>query len=57
MIDENLPEVSDGTNINDSRLPNEFNGISFSNYKKLKVRNHFIEHMIKGQIEPACYWC
>ena len=32
MIDENLPEVSDGTNINDSRLPNEFNGISFSIY-------------------------
>ena len=57
MIDENLPEVSDGTNINDSRLPNEFNGISFSNYKKLTVRNNFIGDMIKGKIEPACYWC
>lgn len=55
--DDDLPRVEDGTNINDSRLPNEFNGISFSNYKKLKVRNNFIENMIKGKIEPACYWC
>jgi len=55
--DDDLPQVKDGTNINDSRLPNEFNGISFSNYKKLKVRNNFIENMIKGKIEPACYWC
>ena len=50
MIDENLPQVDDGTNINDSRLPNEFNGISFSNYKKIIVRNNFIENMIKGKI-------
>lgn len=55
--DDDLPQVKDGTNINDSRLPNEFNGISFSNYKKLTVRNHFIESMIKRKIEPACYWC
>lgn len=57
MLDDNLPRVEDGSNINDSRLSNEFNGISFSNYKKLKVRNNFIENMIKGKIEPACYWC
>ena len=57
MLDDNIPQVNDGTNINDSRLPNDFNGISFSNYKKLHVRNKFIESMIKNKIEPACYWC
>ena len=53
MIDENLPQVDDGTNINDSRLPNEFNGISFSNYKKIIVRNNFIENMIN--LHHRCY--
>jgi hypothetical protein len=50
MFDDDIPQVKDGTNINDSRLPNEFNGISFSNYKKLTVRNDFIESMIKRKM-------
>ena len=57
MIDDTLPRVEDGSNINDSRLPTEFNGITFSKYKKLKVRNNLIENMINNKIEPACYWC
>ena len=47
MLDDNSPKVNDGTNINDYRVPADFNGISFSNYKKLQVRNNFIESMIK----------
>ena len=57
MDDDEIPQVSDGTNINDSRLPGDFTGTTFSKYKKIKVRNSLIENMIKGKIEPACYWC
>jgi hypothetical protein len=42
--------------INDIRTPAEFRGESFSKYKKTEVRNQFIQSMIKGKIEPACYW-
>ena len=36
MDDDEIPQVSDGTNINDSRLPGDFSGTTFSKYKKLK---------------------
>ena len=42
--------------INDIRTPSEFKGESFSKFKKSEVRNKFIESMMKGKIEPACYW-
>jgi hypothetical protein len=42
--------------INDIRGPSEFKGISFSNFKKCDVKNQFIENMLKGKIEPSCYW-
>jgi hypothetical protein len=42
--------------INDVRAHSEFKGISFSNYKKCDVKNQFIDNMLKGKIEPACYW-
>jgi len=47
----------DNTDINDIRTPPQFKGISFSRYKKSEVRNQIIENMIKGKLEPACYWC
>lgn len=47
----------DNTEINDIRTPPQFKGISFSKYKKSEVRNQIIENMIKGKLEPACYWC
>lgn len=43
--------------INDIRTPNAFRGFSFSKYKKSDVRKQMIDAMIKGKIEPACYWC
>ena len=57
MNEDNLPQVKDNTSINDARLPNDFSGISFSNYKKVHVRNKLIENMLNNKIEPACYWC
>lgn len=42
--------------INDIREPGQFRGESFSKYKKTEVRNQLIQNMIKGKIEPACYW-
>lgn len=41
--------------INDIRK--NFNGISFSKFKKTAVRDQLISAMASGKIEPACYWC
>jgi hypothetical protein len=46
----------DNTEINDVRTSPEFKGISFSKFKKTDVRNQLSENMLKGKIEPACYW-
>lgn len=48
--------IPDNTEINDIRSPPEFKGISFSGYKKPDVRKQILENMLKGKIEPACYW-
>lgn len=42
--------------INDIREPGQFRGESFSRYKKTDVRNQLVQSMIRGKIEPACYW-
>jgi len=42
--------------IDDLRLPPQFKGTSFSGFKKTDVRKQFLQNMIKGRIEPACYW-
>jgi hypothetical protein len=42
--------------IDDLRLPAQFKGMSFSGFKKTDVRKQFLQNMIKGRIEPACYW-
>ena len=48
--------VSDNSEINDMRLAKEFRGITFSEYKKILVRNELIRSMLNNKIEPACYW-
>lgn len=53
MENSQIPYTSE---INDIRTPTEFKGISFSKYKKTEVRTALIQNMLKGKIEPACYW-
>lgn len=43
--------------IDDMRLPPDFRGMTFSGFKKTEVRKQMLENMIRGRIEPACYWC
>ena len=42
--------------INDKRTIQEFKGISFSNYKKSKVKKELITSLYKSQIEASNYW-
>lgn len=42
--------------INDIREPSEFRCETFSRYKKTEVRKQLLQSMIRGKIEPACYW-
>jgi len=44
------------SDINDVRDPGQFKGESFSKYKKTEVRSQLLDNMLKGKIEPACYW-
>lgn len=48
--------ITENSEINDIRMPPDFKSISFSKYKKTEVRATLISSMIKGRIEPACYW-
>jgi hypothetical protein len=49
-------KVSEKSHINDTRKPENFKGITFSEYKKTEVKNALIENLIKGKIEQACHW-
>lgn len=46
----------DISEINDIRMPQQFKGISFSNYKKIDVKNEFMTSMLNGKVEQACNW-
>ena len=43
--------------INDIRLPSEFKGVSFSNYKRSEVKKQIIQNLIAGKVENSNYWC
>ena len=42
--------------INDKRIIQEFKGITFSNYKKSKVKKELLTSLYKSQIEASNYW-
>ena len=52
----NKAKVDERAEINDIRLPAAFKGISFSKHKKTEVKAALKDAMLKGKIEPACYW-
>lgn len=43
--------------INDIRIQTDFKNISFSKYKKIKVKKELIECLLSNKIESSCYWC
>ncbi len=48
--------IEQNSEINDIRSPTQFRGISFSKYKKTEAREQMVQSLLKGKIEPACYW-
>jgi hypothetical protein len=55
-MEDNLPKVSDNSEINDIRQAPQFRGTTFSNYKKADVRKQLIENIKNGKLEPSAYW-
>jgi hypothetical protein len=48
--------MADDILFNDIRSASDFKTITFSKYKKTDVRCKLLDEMLKGKIEPACYW-
>ncbi len=46
--------MSNDTKLNDSRLV--FRGATLSNYKLTEVKKQLMNSIVKGNIEPSCYW-
>lgn len=49
--------MSNNYEINDKRKQKEFNGISFSTFKKTEVKKQFLKSILDGKTESANYWC
>ena len=48
--------MNSNTLINDIRGQSEFQGVSFSKFKKTDVKKQLIENILNGKIEESCYW-
>ena len=46
----------DENNINDKRNPKDFQGITFSHYKKSLVKKELLNSLDNGKIEHSCHW-
>ena len=42
--------------IEDIRTNEQFKTITFSKYQRVAVKKEWMNNMIKGKIEPSCYW-
>ena len=47
----------DEINIDDKRNPNDFRGISFSEFKKTDVKKELLNSINNNRLENACNWC
>lgn len=43
--------------IDDIRKPKDFQGITFSNFKKSEAKRLWIECILESKVEESCYWC
>ena len=55
-MEESIPPILHFP-IYDPRQISEFKTMTFSNYKKIEVKDALIKSMSQEKVEPACHWC
>jgi len=56
VLPKKVTVMDDFHEINDIRTVQDFQGISFSNYKKSDVKKQLIDSLSNGKLETSCYW-